>query len=330
MMKTRFLKVSLAVACLVLSQVFLVFADIPKYDEEHIVDVSKLKQQMAESTAMLKEKLVGSQLNVKFKKVFTVLEKEKVDNVALKASLENLEKGVADFRADWNNMTEPLWKGQDAVGETISKVRTLLASSQAVSVMAKDNPELAVYENRLKKLAREISDEPDSRRKEKLKLLFKNIHNLKQIKGTKTNLSPTSQLLLSRIVQALGQLELQFTRIIFTAEEAYAVLGNQQQFLQDYIQVVKGLIDIEELAGWLSEEGSGGLASVEGLLGQFQSLNKEVGEFEEAMNAYSEKLVDNIEEHSENLELKMDEISTSGNVDAELEKLIGEYAGKEE
>ena len=223
-----------------------------QFDEEHIVDVSKLKEKMLESTKPLQERVEKSQLQQKFDAVFEVLKEEEVDSKKLKSSLEDLEQGIDAFRSDWDSTIDPLWKAQTTVGETIAKVRTLLAASQISPRDIKNRSELAPYESRLKALAKEITDEPDPQRKERLKLLFQNLYNLKQIKSVKVNLSPASQVLLSRMVDALERLELQFTRIIFTAEEAFAVLGNQQQFLKDYIQVVRGLIDIEDLAGWLA------------------------------------------------------------------------------
>lgn len=303
-----------------------------QFDEEHIVDVSKLKEKMLESTKPLQERIEKSQLQQKFDKVFEVLKEEEVDSKKLKSSLEDLEQGIDAFRSDWDSTIDPLWKAQTTVGETIAKVRTLLAASQISPKDIKNRSELVPYESRLKALAKEITDEPDPQRKERLKLLFQNLYNLKQIKSVKINLSPASQVLLSRMVDALERLELQFTRIIFTAEEAFAVLGNQQQFLKDYIQVVRGLIDIEDLAGWLAGGGtSESIATVEGLLKQFQDLNSTVGNFETAMNEYSEKLLENIEEHSQKIETNLQGISpVSTTSNAELDKLISRYAEKED
>lgn len=329
----RYLKVLLVVTsiCLFLAPLtFATFAAVPQYDEEHIVDVSKLKAEMVESTKPLKEKLQGTQLQQRFEAVFALLEQEELDNRDLKLALEELEQGIDNFRSDWNNIVEPLWDGQKTVGEVISKVRSLLASSQLGDAGKVSDSEIAPYENRLKKIAKDIASEPDPKRKERLELMFKNVYNLKRIKSVKMNLSPAQQVLLSRMLDALDRLELQFTRIIFTTEESYAILGNQQEFLKDYIQIVKGLIDIEDLAGWLAGGGSEGITSVEGLLQQFEGLNESISGFEVTMNKYSEQLIDSIEEHSQKIDSEYSSPVTSGLSDSEMDKLIQEYAGRED
>lgn len=303
-----------------------------QFDEEHIVDVSKLKEKMLESAKPLQEKIEKNQLQEKFDAVFKVLEEKEVDNTKLKAALEDLEQGIDSFRSDWDNTVEPLWKAQATVAQTIDKVRSILASSQASPAELKHDKELEPYESRLKTLAKEIIDEPDPQRKERLKLLFQNLYNLKRIKSIKVNLKPATQLLLSRMIEGLDRLELQFTRIIFSAEESFAILGNQQNFLKDYIQVVKGLIELEDLAGWLAGSGtSGGAGTVEGLLQQFQGLNESVSQLESQLNEHSENLIEKIEKHSEQIETNLQGVSpVSATTATDIDNLINQYAGKED
>jgi len=302
-----------------------------QYDEEHIVDVSKLKDTTIESLRTIEERLEKVQLKGKFDDVFKVLEKEEIDNYELKAALENLERGVDEFRDDWDTTIEPLWKGHAMVGDTISKVRSILAASQEEGeATSKQSKDLRLYEERLKMLSQEIINEPDPKRKLRLKLLFKNLYNIKQIRTSRVSLSPASQLVLSRMIDALEHLELQFTRIIFTAEESYAVLGNQQQFLKDYIQVVKGLVDIEDLASWFAKGGTEeSVATVEGLITQFEGLNDSITDFEDAMGKYSGKMIGSIEDHSKKIEQNLKFMESEKYVDRELDSIIEEYAGKE-
>jgi len=136
---------------------------------------------------------------------------------------------------------------------------------------------------------------------------------------------------LSRMISALENLELQFTRIIFTAEESYAVLGNQQQFLKDYIQIVKGLIDIQDLASWFAAGGTGdSMSSVEGLIQQFEGMNSSIMEFEKSMSNYSGKMISNIEEHSQKIEENLKNVDAGSLIDRELDNLIEDYAREEE
>jgi len=303
-----------------------------QYDEERIVDVSKLKDTTIESLRSIEERLEEVNLKEKFDNVFRVIDQEEIDNYELKNTLEELEMGVDAFRADWDSTIEPLWKGHEMVGDTISKVRTILAVSQdRENVDLRQKKEIGAYETRLRYLSQEIKNEPDPKRKLRLKLLFKNLYNLKKIKSAKANLSPASQLVLSRMIDALEHLELQFTRIIFTAEEAYAVLGNQQQFLKDYIQVVKGLVDIEDLAAWFASSGTEeSIATVEGLIEQFQGLNSSILEFDEAMAAYSGKMIESIEDHSQRIEENLKTVEAEQLIGQELDGLIDEYAEREE
>jgi len=301
-----------------------------RFDEEHIVDVSRLKEKLAESTEPLKERIEKSQLQQKFDGVFKVLEQKEVDNKKLKSSLAELEQGIGSFRSNWEGIANPLWKGQVVVGETISKIRTLVAASCASQTDAKSAKELAVYDAELSRLAKGLSAETDPRRKERMKLLFQNLYNLRQIKSVKVNLAPASQLLMARMIGALERLELQFTRIIFASEEAYAVLGNQQRFVGEYIQVLNGLMDIEDLSAWLAGSGAAdGVAAVEGLLGHLKELGTSVSGFESAMNDYSQQLLENIEDHTRQIEAKMDSVAPqSTSSGADLDKLIKEYAKK--
>ena len=334
MFRKSFLYICVLLGLLICAPAFSVETAEPvaQYDEEHIVDVSKLKDNTIESLRSIEERLEKVQLKQKFEDVFRVLEAKEIDNYELKDALENLERGVDAFREDWDSTIDPLWKGQEMAGETISKVRAILAASEnAGQVSLKDKKELAAYESRLEALSQEIMNEPDPKRKIRLKLLFKNLYNLKQIKTTKVNLSPASKLVLSRMIDALEHLELQFTRIIFTAEESYAVLGNQQQFLKDYIQVVKGLVDIEDLAAWFAEGGTEeSVATVEGLIEQFQGLNTSIVDFEKAMSTYSGKMIESIESHSQKIEANLKSVEEQYLIDRELDGLIEEYAKREE
>ena len=321
---------SLAYATCVFAQT--VSAPAAQYDEEHIVDVSKLKNTTIESLRSIEERLEKVNLKDKFDAVFEVLEADEIDNIKLKKSLEGLEQGVEEFRSDWDSTIEPLWKGHEMVGDTIMKVRTILAASEGSESFDIDKrKEIESYDKKLKNLSHEIMNEPDPKRQHRLKLLFKNLYNLRQIKKAKVNLSPASQIVLSRMIEALEHLELQFTRIIFTAEEAYAVLGNQQEFLQDYIQVVKGLVDIEDLAEWFAAGGTEeSIATVEGLIDQFKGLNTSIIDFENAMTTYSGKMVENIEKHSQKIEENLKSVEGANLIDEELNVLIKEYAGREE
>ena len=302
-----------------------------QYDEEHIVDVSKLKDTTLESLRTIEERLDKVQLKARFDKVFEVLDQKEVDNRELKKALESLETGLDAFRDDWDSTIEPLWKGQEMVGDTIAKVRSVLASSEeAADIDSKQSKELRIYEERLVALSQEIVNEPDPKRKTRLKLLFKNLYNLKQIKKARVNLSPASQIVLSRMIGALEHLELQFTRIIFTAEESYAILGNQQQFLKDYIQIVKGLVDIEDLAEWFAKSGADeSMTTVEGLITQFEGLNESITEFDKAMGQYSGNMISSIEEHSRKIEENLKTAESANLVSRELDGLIEEYSNKE-
>jgi len=301
-----------------------------KYDKEHIVDVNKLKESTVESLKSLEERLGRVNLNEKFDNVFKALEDDPVDNRKLKTALERLEKAIDDFRSDWDSTIEPLWRGQMLVGDTISKVRSILAKSNTDK--AKDphmQKEMEKYDAKLRELSIEIKNEPDPKRKERMKLLFRNLYNLKKIKTMKVNLNPASEIVLARMIETLEKLELQFTRVIFTAEESYAVLGNQQQFLHDYIQIVKGLIDVEDLAEWFASGNTDeSLAMTEGILQQFEMLNGGITDFEDALNSYSGNMIESIEKHSDAIKQRLDDRGKSGSsqADKEIDSIIEEYS----
>ena len=303
-------------------------AEEPRFDEEHVVDVSQLRVQMEQSTEPLMEKLATSDMNAHFQRVFDVLNQDKVDNDQLKKALEDLENGIAAFRSDWDKIIDPLWDGQEMVQDVLFQIRGMLSESAGV-VSVEQKEMMKPFEKRLTQLAKEIERERDPRRRNRLKVTFQNVLNLKRIKSAKVNISPAQQLVLIRMVNALETLEMQFTRVIFMTEETYATLGNQQQFLTDYIQVVRGLLDIEDLAEWLSGTGGFDGTAIDGLVQQFQGLNESIGSFQQAMGDYSETLIDNIEDHSQDIEAQYAPDAGGDVVGPDIEQLIKTYANQE-
>lgn len=300
-------------------------ASSPRFDEEHIIDVESLREEVTEALNPLRTKVRETQLEEKFKKVFLVLEREEICNEVLKAALQDLEKGIYCFRSEWDRIVNPLWDGQAKIGEVISRVRSLLASSQEPG--EEIDEEAQIYEDRLQKIAREIVEEPCPKRRERLTLMFRNVYNLRRIGQVRINLTPAKQVLLSRILDALAGLELQLAQVTFSAEESFAVLGQQQRFLKDYIGILTGLIEIDELTTWLVGDGEG-IATVEGLMEDFQGLEEAIVGLQQAMDIHTERLIINIEEKSARMTERLPGPVLES--DLKIEQLIRKYAGKEE
>ncbi|MCD5401820.1 hypothetical protein LR013_04435 [candidate division NPL-UPA2 bacterium] len=302
-----------------------VWATSPRFDKEYIIDVESLREEVAEALNPLRTKVRETQLQERFEEVFLVLEREEVSNQDLKTALQDLEKGIYHFRSEWDQIVNPLWEGQATIGEIISRVRSLLASSQEPGEEI-DEEEVQLYEDRLQKIAREILEEPCPKRRERLTLMFRNVYNLRRFGQIEINLTPAKQVLLSRILDALAGLELQLTRVTFSAEEAFAVLGQQQRFLENYIGILTGLIKIDELTAWLVGDGEG-IATVEGLMGDFQELEEAIVDLQQVMDIHAERLIINIEEKSARMAERLPGPVLEN--DLKMEQLIQKYAGKE-
>ncbi len=295
-------------------------------DREKIIDVAELTKAIHEATEPVFSRMRSNDLNQRFEQVQQLLAAEQVDKEQLVQSLRELRREITEFTADWDSITAPLWEGQEALGETIDKVRGLLAAGQDGSADPKRAKLLKGYDKRLELLARQIEAEQDPVRRKRLKSVFANILTLRTLAERLggINLGPASEALQVRIVQALSSLQDQLTQATFEVEKVRVVLDCESQFISNYIDVVEGMIEAEQLAkilGQMQTEGS----SFEGVNIDISQLQDSAGQFAQTMNDFAGRLAESIE--TETTRFADDLASRADMDDADVEAAIRRYAG---
>ncbi len=295
-------------------------------DREKIIDVAELTRAMHEATEPVFSRMRSNDLNQRFEQVQQLLSAEKVDKEQLVQGLRELRREITEFTADWDSVTAPLWEGQDALGETIDKVRGLLAAGQDVKAGPKVSKLMKGYDTRLEMLAKQVAAEQDPVRRKRLKSAFANILSLRKLAERLggINLGPASEALQVRIVQALSSLQDQLTQATFEVEKVRVVLDCESQFITNYIDVVEGMIEAEQLAKVLGKMKSDG-TSFEGVNIDISQLQESTGQFAQTMNDFAGRMAESIEIETTRL---ADNLASRAEVaDVDVEAAIRRYAG---
>ena len=185
---------------MVLMFVIVPSASAQQADREQIIDIEKLNEVITDATRSLAEPLRETQLSERFAEVNELLQSEQVDKRALMASLQSLSNELSDFvdRLD----SGPLFDAEEQVGRTIDNVRMLMATGPSGTPQTEMKQQIAQHELQLGQLVRAIDDEPDQRRRRRLKIMF--AHHLR----------------LSRLKTQMGSLDLSDARMRAFAKTA--------------------------------------------------------------------------------------------------------------
>ena len=267
-------------------------------DHEKIIDVEALTKAMKEATAPVSDRIKSSNLKQKFAEVTALLQAEGIDKQDLLESLAALQGEIDTFVKDWESVAKPLWDGQDSLGETINKVRGMLAGKGGKG-NAKTRALLVNYDKRLGELAKAVQAEKDPVRRKRLTRIFANVLGLRKLTerlGT-VNLAPATEVLQVRIIQALGALQEQLTQATFEVEKIRVVLASQSEFLGNYIGVLKGAVEAEKLARMLNQMKAEG-TDFAGISIDLDGLMAMAEEFNRGMDGFAAKLTDSIEKET--------------------------------
>lgn len=292
-------------------------------DSEQIIDVEKLKASLNEATSPISNRIKQSKLAEKFDTVNVILQQKDIDKEALLQALESLRIEMNNFTQNWSELTEPLWKGQEAIGQTIDKVRVMLARTRTGEPSAKVKPLIQNYDKRLSSLASAIKNEKSIERSKRLKLVFANVLSLRQLteRAGMIDLGPAQQAVYMKIIESLSNLEVALTNSTFQVERTRIVLAGQVEFIGNYADILRGLIESEKLAKVLSEMNSVGVG-IGGLAGDLGGLNSKIQEFTDHMNALAERL-------SVSIDAQTTPIIEAIDFDEEdIDKKIEEYSSK--
>jgi hypothetical protein len=294
-------------------------------DREQIINVEKLKASLDEATTPISERINRSQLMQKFESVNNLLEQKEVDKEKLVQALEELRNEMDGFTDNWSEITDPLWKGQEAIGQTIEKVRIMLARTNTGEPSEKVRKSLENYDKRLSNLAKTIKNEKNEERSKRMKMIFANVLALRQLteRAGMIDLGPAQQAVYVKIIEALSNLEVALTNSTFQIEKTRIILEGQAEFVGNYVDILKGLIESEKLAKILGQMNSAG-DGIAVLGGDLTELNQKCEAFANNMNALAEKLSDSISAQTSEMMESIDFDET------EVNKKIEEYSNKKQ
>jgi len=298
-------------------------------DKERIIDVEKLKASLNEATSPISKRIRQSHLIEKFDAVNTLLQDKDIDKEKLLQALEGLKDEMNRFTQNWSELTEPLWKGQEAIGETINKVRVMLARSNTGEPSEKVKPLLQNYDKRLAALASAIKNENNEQRKKRLKLVFANVLALRQLteRAGMIDLGPAQQAVYVKIIDSLSNLEVALTNSTFQVERTRIILAGQADFIGNYVDILRGLIESEQLAKVLNEMNAAG-EGIGVLAGDLGGLSSKLQEFTGHMNALAERLSINIDAQTSVMVEAID--FDEENIDKMIEEYSTKYASSTE
>jgi len=300
----------------------------PVQDRERLIDVSALEEAMANATTPLAERVEASKLKESFEAVNELLRADSIDKSQLIAALETLRDEIETFTTDWDSaVASPMWEAQDRVGQTVARVRSLLAKGDPETVDGRTSRMLDGYDRRLEQLALNIENEMDPIRQERLKLIFANTRSLRDVvEATGSfNLSSAREALYVKTIRALAALEAQLTNAMFEIERVRLVLSAEGEFISDYVELLEGLVEAETLARMLSTTAEDGTTGIQSLVSQMGELSLSTEDLGANVDVFVEELTDSIEIQSDELEARM-ETQRFGSLNVDDE--VSEYAAR--
>lgn len=295
-------------------------------DNERIIDVSQLSEAMQRATEPIGQRLQTSNLKERFEAVNDLLQQSKIDKRKLIDALQGLRGEIGAFTDDWDQVAAPLWDGQDAIGKTIDRVRSLLGQGEIGQASEKTEALLRNYDKRLSSLAKAIEREGDEARRERLKVVFANVLGLRDLteKAGSINLGPAREAVYAKIVRALQGVEVQLTGTAFALEKARIVLVSQGEFVDAYTDIMTGLIDAEDLVAMLNGmKGSG--FDFAGLVQGLGDLAEQGDQFALLMDGFAGRLAETIEGETARLAENLEADALSAGLD--VDEAIKQYAG---
>lgn len=299
-------------------------ADKGTTDTERIIDVEQLRASLSQATSPISKRIKQSKLIERFDAVNALLQDKDIDKELLLQALEDLKDEMSSFTDNWSELSEPLWKGQEAIGATIDKVRVMLARSTSGEPSEKVKALLQNYDKRLSSLATAVKNETNEERKKRLKLVFANILALRQLtqRAGMIDLGPAQQAVYVKIIESLSNLEVALTNSTFQVERTRIILAGQAEFIGNYVDVLRGLIESEKLAKVLTEMNTAG-EGIGVLAGDLGALSGKIKDFTNHMNALAERLSININAQTS---VMVDVIDFD---EVDIDKKIEEYSAKQ-
>lgn len=282
------------------------------------VDVRELIRIVDDATVAVAEPLVRSRLSERFEEVSQELRRGRIDKRRLRSAMSRLESELGRFIDDLDSM--PLFDAQDAIGQSIDRVRMLIATGPSGTTNEEMMQQVQRHEDQLRQLVAAIDREADEGRKERLKIMFAHHLRLKRLKESMAtvDMNNTQMRVFAKTVQALDMLSTQLVSAGFKVEEARAILAQQRDFINSYLAVVDGLIEAEELSALL--RGLGGTGDkLRPMIGDLAGLAQQAADFSVLMNEVGDQLIFEIDDTADQLTADLDETRAGLNLNIEAE-----------
>ena len=287
-------------------------------DREQFIDIEKLNQVITDATRSIAEPLRETRLSERFAEVNGLLQSDQVDKRALMAALDGLSTELSDFVSRLDS--SPLFDAEEQVGQTIDRVRMLMATGPSGTPQSKMREAVAQHEKQLQQLVSAIDDETDPRRRKRLKIMFAHHLRLKRLKtqlGT-IDLSDARMRVFAKTAEALDGLSTQLISAAFRTEEARTILAQQSEFLTTYVEILNGVVGAEEIARVLNGLGDAG-TQLGPVIAELALIAEQAAEFGERMDAVALTLSDQIELVGDNIAVQVDQSNVSLELDIEHE-----------
>ena len=292
-------------------------------DREYVFNPEQIKATLDCATLPLIEKINNSQLLDQFDQVNELIGSREIDKPRLLKALNSLQAEMTNFTQDWEEVMDPLWRGQEAIGQTIDKVRGLLARASSGEPSEKTKQSLRQYDKRLSDLATAIKKEVNAERRARLKQMFANVLSLRKLTEQMggIDLGTAQETMYVQIIDSLSNLEMALTNSTFQVEKVRIILGGQAEFINNYSELLGGLIEAEGFVqAFNSLNGAGqGLVGLDATLDDFQ---EKVQTFKNGMATMVERTTSSINAQS----AQMAQVSEFD--DQDIDRQIEAYASK--
>ncbi len=323
--RTVFARATAMIPMVLMTLMFVIVpsASAQQADREQIIDIEKLNEVITDATRSLAEPLRETQLSERFAEVNELLQSEQVDKRALMASLQSLSNELSDFvdRLD----SGPLFDAEEQVGRTIDNVRMLMATGPSGTPQTEMKQQIAQHELQLEQLVRAIDDEPDQRRRRRLKIMFAHHLRLSRLKTQmgSIDLSDARMRVFAKTAEALDGLSTQLISAAFRTEEARTILAQQSEFLRTYVEILNGVVGAEEIARVLNGLGAAG-TQLGPVIAELALIAEQASEFGARMDAVALSLSDQIELVGDNIAVQVDQ-STAVSLEMDIEREMARY-----
>jgi len=294
-------------------------------DREQFIDIEHLNEVITDATRSLAEPLQETTLSERFAEVNELLQPETVDKRALMEALRGLATELRNFVAKLDSA--PLFDAEMQVGETIDRVRMVMATGPSGQAPAETRHEIAEHERQLAALVRAIDAETDPRRQQRLKIMFAHhlrLMRLKQQMGT-IDLSDARMRVFAKTAEALDGLSTQLISAAFRTEEARTILKQQSEFLSSYVEILNGVVGAEEIARVLNGLGAAG-TQLGPVIAELAVSAEQASVFGQRMDEVAASLADQIDIVGDNIGAQVEQSNMS--LDLDIDRELAAYRSK--